>query len=317
VSDLSNDYLPYQLNAIQVMAGCNKKERIEDPPAEDEQEVTKKKDSTKNAHLKRFDWREKGAVTDVREQKNCGCCYAIASSGSMEGLGKITTGILEEFSVQQLIDCDVKGRNLGCYGGCPLGVFEYVMKFGLTTEKIYPFTSHKKFGKKTKYEDAHKRYRRCKKVDPNSLVYISGFQFVDANGDALEAALLINPVVVRILVDNKFDNYSGGVIGSWLCPAPRESQVTNPGDNLHDLLLVAFDETESGIRYWVAKNSWGPEWGEGGYCRIYRDEMNPYGILGITAFRGIYPTGFHRRPVPPSTKFSKPGLVSQPSFMCC
>lgn len=62
-----------------------------------------------------IDWRKKGAVTPVKDQKRCGSCWAFSSTGAMEGAHQIKTGKLLSFSEQELVDCDTKQH--GCNGG--------------------------------------------------------------------------------------------------------------------------------------------------------------------------------------------------------
>lgn len=57
------------------------------------------------------DWVEKGAVTPVKNQGTCGSAVLFATLGGVEGLGKVSTGVLQPFSEQQLIDCV-----FGCHG---------------------------------------------------------------------------------------------------------------------------------------------------------------------------------------------------------
>ncbi|XVF60821.1 hypothetical protein PTKIN_Ptkin08bG0078800 [Pterospermum kingtungense] len=63
------------------------------------------------------DWRKKGAVTPIKDQGQCGCCWAFSAVAAMKGVTKLTTGKLISLSEQELVDCDTKGEDQGCNGG--------------------------------------------------------------------------------------------------------------------------------------------------------------------------------------------------------
>ncbi|KAL3258303.1 hypothetical protein MRX96_016692 [Rhipicephalus microplus] len=89
-----------------------------------------------------FDWRDRSAVTPVKNQQNCGACWAISTVENVESMYAIATGKLVEFSVQQMVDCS-NNSNHGCNGGDTCAAMQWLRqnRIKLVTESSYPFTA--------------------------------------------------------------------------------------------------------------------------------------------------------------------------------
>jgi len=84
-----------------------------------------------------IDWRTKGAVTPVKNQGQCGSCWAFSTTGSMEGAHFKASGNLVSLSESNLVDCS--WLNHGCNGGMPYLAMKYAIKHPLETEANYPY----------------------------------------------------------------------------------------------------------------------------------------------------------------------------------
>jgi len=207
------------------------------------------------------DWTTKGVVTPVKNQGQCGSCWAFSTTGSLECEYAIKTGTLNSLSEQQLVDCaPVTDGCLGCNGGQMDGAFKYTEKAGgLCSESEYSYTA---------------KNGECKASSCGTKYNVpTGYTDVTADSPtALENAVSEGCVSVAIEADQTaFQHYSSGVL-TGTC-----------GTNLdHGVLVVGYG-TSGSQDYWKVKNSWGKTWGMDGYIDICRncDKNGKKGECGI------------------------------------
>jgi len=198
------------------------------------------------------DWREKGIVNKVKDQKQCGSCWAFSAVGNIESINAIVNGNLVSLSEQQIVDCDVDSDDEGCNGGWMHSAMDYVIdQGGIQSDKDYPYTG---------------RDDDCKFNKNLVKVKLNGYHKIDENEDALKIAVAtVGPISVAVNA-SLWQFYFGGI---FILPC---SSSLN-----HGVLVVGYG-TANGIDYWIIKNSWSSSWGEAGYIRLARNRGQLCGI---------------------------------------
>ena len=211
------------------------------------------------------DWRTKGAVTGVKNQGQCGSCWAFSTTGSLEGQHFLKKGQLVSLSEQNLVDCSTSYGNHGCSGGLMDNAFRYIKaNDGIDTEESYPYQAH----------NEQCRFKR-ENVGATDTGYVD-IQHEDENA-LMQAVQSIGPVSVAIDAGHRsFQMYKEGIYYEAECSQTRLD---------HGVLAVGYG-TEDGQDYWLVKNSWGAQWGMEGYIKMSRNRSNNCGI----ATQASYPT---------------------------
>nr|XP_033810622.1 cathepsin W-like isoform X2 [Geotrypetes seraphini] len=203
------------------------------------------------------DWRKRGVVSQVKNQGQCGSCWAFAAAANIESLWGII-GHPKNVSVQELIDCS---KCADCSGGYTWDAFLTVLnRSGLMSEKDYPYVAKKK---------------KCRKQKKPSEAWIHDFAMLLKNETYMANWVASSgPITVTINMPT-LKHYNGGVA------RPRNGDC-DP-NTAHVVLIVGFGGKR--IPYWILKNSWGRHWGEQGYLRLHRGSnacnINKYPVTAI------------------------------------
>jgi len=191
------------------------------------------------------DWVQEGKVSKVKDQQQCGSCWAFSTTGSLEAAYAIFKNQSIDASEQELVDCSWDDGNQGCNGGLMSQGFDYIMDNDISAEADYQYAGvdgdcDVPEGK-TKYSVA--KYSTLHPCDVTGLV----------------AALDKQPVSVALEVQSDFQSYESGIY------VPKHK---NCGQGLNHGVLAAGYYTDVDVPYFVVKNSWGEDWGMDGYIHM-------------------------------------------------
>ncbi len=205
-----------------------------------------------------FDWCEPGGCTPVRDQGRCGSCWAFATVGPLELNVLIQQGAAEDLSEQYLVSCN--SEDWGCNGGgfahdyhawkVPAGE----EGAGAVSEPAFPYVA----------SDVACAPSHAHLYQIESWHYVGNGWSVPAVVDIKRAIYERGPVAAAVCVNSAFQSYSGGVFEGPGCTMVN-----------HAVVLVGWDDSQGENGAWLLRNSWGPDWGEGGFMRI------AYGVSNV------------------------------------
>jgi len=206
------------------------------------------------------DWRAQGYVTPVKDQGDCGCCWAFSTTGLLEGAYFKKNKKLVSLSEEDLVECEPDFA--GCDGGIPTYAVAYVKsKRGIATEASYPYTA----SDGQSFSDTCQESSATKEAMTPVVIPIGR-----DDTHLMTAVSQYGPISVAIAVGEPMKQYESGII---------DPNTACESDINHAVLLTGYGtDPATGKKYWIVKNSWNTDWGEEGYFRLSRDVSNSCGI---------------------------------------
>ncbi|MBN1296526.1 hypothetical protein JXA80_07075 [bacterium] len=212
-----------------------------------------------------WDWREMAGVTPVKNQGQCGSCWAFAALGVLEAQIRIQTGVEYDLSEQQLVDCTP--GSYGCNGGTTESAWSYLAWDPARIEADYP------------YEAVN---GSCRTESSPAYIRTIGFDAYHGSEEAIKSALVdYGPVATSMGANDNLKAYTGG------CYADDSNTSIN-----HGVVIVGWDDTICDGGSWIVKNSWGTDFGENGYFTIRRGDVHIGEYFSTVQYDVIQPVEF-------------------------
>jgi C1A family cysteine protease len=199
-----------------------------------------KRDAQTKIPTQAIDWVAKGMTTPVKDQGQCGSCWAFSTTETVESAILMAGKSVVPLSPQEIVDCD--SSDSGCNGGDPQEALGWVIdQGGLDTDSCYPYTA----------EDGSCASSQCTASgDITKVIPIGG------NEQRIYASLQQYGPLSICADASEWSNYDGGIMTADQCGSDVD----------HAIQLTGYSPSQGG--YWIVRNSWGSDWGNSGFIYL-------------------------------------------------
>jgi KDEL-tailed cysteine endopeptidase len=199
-----------------------------------------------------------GIVNPVKDQGQCGSCWAFSAVGAVESAHALAASELKDLAEQQVVDCSHNGGSQGCNGGFNQYAIEYIGTAGAAKQSDYP------------YKAADGTCQDSSVAKDLKAGVVTGYSSVTKSNDGLRSAVNTQPVSVTVKAGLSWQLYRKGVLSNQCGVLGRPN---------HAVIAVGYDADTFKIR-----NSWGASWGEAGHVRLSTADSDPFCLYKTAPF---------------------------------